>query len=158
MKSLRPLALIAVTLVVTGCGGSSNTSSTDSHGHAASRVQLVAEADAICQRMSAEFAADKPANSSIPEIVRFAPARAVREQKVVAELSQLTPPATIAGGLQKIIAYRRTLALELADLARVAKAKDAAAIRALAKSKAAMHRELIAAATAAGLTSCALTG
>lgn len=64
----------------------------------------------------------------------------------------------MAASMREIIALRRTLASELAKLAAAAKAKDQAAINALARSKEAAHKKLSLSAGAAGITACAQTG
>jgi hypothetical protein len=108
--------------------------------------------------MNNEFAAAEPKSQSIGETARITPHRAALEQRVVAELGKLPPPATIARQLRRIIAERRTLAQELSEVGRDAKARDTTAVRKLAASKAKLHHEVRAFATAAGFKFCGRVG
>ncbi len=156
------LILLAVVISATGCGGGTSSDRSSGSSRAAATVlskeQLVAKADAICQRMNNEFAADEPKSQDVAETARLTPQRAVLEQRVVAELSELKPPATIAGQLRRIISARRTLAQELAEVGRDAKNNDTAAVRKLATSKAKLHHELRTFATNAGFNVCGRVG
>jgi hypothetical protein len=156
------LALLVVTISAAGCGeGRSNDRSTESTNPAnvtLSKEQLIAKADAICRRMNDEFAADEPRDQGVTETARITPHRAVLEQRVVSELDELKPPRAFAGQLQRVISTRRTLAEELAAVGRDAKAGDTAAVRKLAASKAKLHHELRAFATAAGFKVCGRVG
>jgi hypothetical protein len=161
MNKRSCMALIGATIALAGCGSSSDTASTGdspSSSPAVTKVQFIAKADTICQRLNEEFAAAKANSQDIHEIVRLAPHRAVLEQRTVSELTRLTPPSTIAAALRQIIAYRRTLAQELAELASVARRGDSKAVAVLAASKAKMHAKLHAVATSAGFESCGLVG
>jgi hypothetical protein len=168
MGTRRSFVLITAMIAVGGCGGSGKgarpqapaTSRTASSQAAVvlSRAQLVEHADAICERLNVEFTAAKPARQSVHEIARLSPQRAMLEHDAVAELEKLKPPASIARDWQAIVAYRRTLANELAALGRYARLNDVLAIRRLAVSKERVHRKLRAAATAAGFNSCSLVG
>lgn len=159
MRMLMSMALVAALSVAVGCSGSSSVSSTPSRSSAypPSTSQLIERADAICERLIVEFAAVRARSQSLPELARIVPHRVVLERRVAEELGELTPPAAIARGLQKVVAYRRTLAQELAELGLDAKRRDVAAIRVLAASKGRLHRELLATATSAGFKSCGRT-
>jgi hypothetical protein len=153
----------AAMIAATGCGsavhaGSAASAGSHPSGGALSRVLLIEKADAICHRLNAQFAATEPKSQSIAESARIVPRRAIVEQRVVIELGGLTPPASLAHQLKQIIAYRRALAQELAELGLVAKHGDTAAFRRLAASKVQLHRELTAAAASAGLRECGRTG
>ena len=158
---VRSLSILTAAMLLTaGCGGGGSTAPS-THGSPApnsSQRLFVSQAEGICRRLNAEFAAHKPANQGLGEILRLAPGRAVAEKRVVAELSRLAPPGSMAASMREIIALRRTLASELAKLAAAAKAKDQAAINALARSKEAAHKKLSLSAGAAGITACAQTG
>jgi hypothetical protein len=125
---------------------------------ALTKSQLIQKADMICERMNAEFAAHEPHSQSIVESARIVPHRVLVEQRVLTELGQLAPPSGIAHDLQRVIAFRRTLARELAELAQVAKRRDTAQFHKLAASKARVHSELLAAANRAGFKDCGRTG
>ncbi len=161
--------LVAVALAAGGCSsGVSETESSQtlSSSHSRSdapppskddspaRLQLIGMADTICKRLDTKLATVNPANLSAGEIARFAPPRAVLERTALAELSKLTPPASIARDWGQVIAYRRTLMEELFKLGRYAKIDDTSGIRALAVSKKRVHQQLLAVATRDGFKYC----
>lgn len=170
--------IVCLALGLGGCGGGSNSSDvnsagatpgattktsgpTTSQGQSSSSDQqanLTASAEAICRRLNAQLAADKPANQSLSEIVRVTPTHVALELRNVDELSKLTAPASLAGTWQRIISYRRKLAEELGELDRAAKANDLAGIQALGASKQRVHHQLAALAGQAGFTACATVG
>jgi hypothetical protein len=161
----RRLSLIFVAVSViaalAGCGGGTKqvtATSSRSTGDAVSPPQLIARADAICQRLNVQFAAHKPASQAIAEIARVAPRRAIAEQRVVTELSDLTVPASVARAWRAIIADRRGLAAQLAQIGRDASNGNAAGVRALSASKERLHNDLQATAERAGFTSCSQVG
>ena len=119
---------------------------------------MIGAADAICQRLNADFSVSKPVNQSIAEIVSVAPARAALERQAVAKLTELEPPPSIAAAWWKILGYRRVLATELAELGQQAKRKDVAAIQALGASKERVHHELLVAGAATGFKACSRVG
>jgi hypothetical protein len=145
-----------------GCGGGTSNArsseSTNPSGVTLSKAQVIAKADAICKQMNVEFAADEPKGQSLAETARITPHRAVLEQQVVKELDELKPPQAFADQLQRVISTRRSLAEELAVVGRDAKAGDIAAVHRLAASKAKLHHELRAFATAIGFTACGRVG
>jgi hypothetical protein len=120
--------------------------------------QVIARAEAMCQRMTNEFDAQRPANQSTDEIVRLVPARAAAEKRVVSELRRLRPPASLVAHLRQIIAYRTALADQLVGLEHAAKANDTARVRMLGKKKEIVHTKLLVAASEAGIVPCARTG
>jgi hypothetical protein len=166
MRSLFALVILATMLTVIGCGGGSDSRSsaqarreaTGSTGSKLSKQQLIEKADAICRRMNEGFAAHEPRSQSIVESARVVPGRVVVERRVIDELDRLSPPSAIARDLQRVIAFRTTLANELAELAKVAKQRDLRTFHKLAGSKARVHSELLAAANGAGFTECGRTG
>jgi hypothetical protein len=166
MRSLPAALALAVALSFVGCGGESNSSivahatqqATGPKGVELSKSQLIEKADLICRRMNVEFAAHEPRSQSIDESARIVPHRVSVEQRVLAELRQLVPPSSIASDLQRVIAFRNTLARELAELAQVAERRDTAEFHRLAASKARVHSELLAAADGAGFKQCGQTG
>lgn len=121
-------------------------------------MRFVAQADAICQRLNAQFAASKPNSQDVSEIARIAPERTALEEQTVVELSHLEPPPAVAVAFRKIVADRRTLAQELAQLGDAAKRKDTKELNRLAASKLRMHSQLHGVASTAGFESCGLVG
>lgn len=165
------LALVMVAVSAGGCGGGSHTTSSTAPANAttptasnaaASRAprsdpglqQIIAKADPICRRLDSELAATEPKSLALAEVARQAPRRAALEQASVADLDKLVPPAAIARDWRQIIAYRRTLADELLELGRLAKAKDTAAIHRLAAAKERVHERLLATASRDGFKYC----
>lgn len=159
---------IVVALLAAGCGSTSNASS--SAGHSASAHTLssrtaasadqpfTVKAEVICERVNDAIAAAKPASNGVREIERIVPRRVALELASAGELSRLTAPASVAGAWRKMLAYRRKLAHELAELVSAAKRNDLAAIRALTASKQRVHHQLFLTATAAGFKMCARVG
>ena len=153
-------------IALAGCGGSSSgagsregsSSASSTPGSSLARSAFIARADAICKRLNAEIAKVKPKSRSLPEIARVAPIHAAVEQAAVSELSQLTPPASIAREWQQLVSYRRALATELAKLGRDAKTMSSASIRALTASKLRVHKQLLAAGAQAGFKDCPQVG
>jgi hypothetical protein len=118
----------------------------------------MAQADGICQRLNATFAATKPKSQSMQAIARLAPGRAELERQAVAQLGKLMPPPSLAHDWQQIVSHRLTLALELVKLGQKAKANNAVAIAALTKSKQSVHGKLLAIAEHDGFKQCGKVG
>jgi hypothetical protein len=174
------LAALLAAAALSGCGssGASSTASTTSSradvGTTArepstaiqtaaksgvlTRAELALKAASICKRVDAEVNAVKAKNVSVAEIVRIVPARAASERKAAIELSKLAPPASLTHGWRRIVAYRRTLANELAELVRAARKNEAARIKVLSASKLRERRLLLTAAKRTGLTECGTVG
>jgi hypothetical protein len=161
---LPMLALVAATLSIAGCGGSSGTSAStsgqagstsDGSGSALSTAQLVSNADATCARVDARLAAAGSTANSQKELASVAPARAKLEQEALAELEKLAPPAPMKDEWQQLITARRAFAEELANLGRASAAGNSAAMLAAGKSGASAEQAMVAAARNLGLTDCA---
>ncbi len=145
------LALIAVSIVVGGCGTAATPQANVPSGPAA-------EAGAICSRVNSEIAASKPSSASMQEIIRFTPKHVAIENRGLAELSRLTPPASLAHSWTRILDYRRRLIAELTHLLQSAQSNDASQIKAVAASKERLHQALLTTAQRVRLYSCGLTG
>jgi hypothetical protein len=168
------VALVLLAIALEGCGGGSGTtasappgaqqttstartatpSSSSPGGAAAAKQQFIASADAICGRVVTLLKHSKLASSTLAEIARITPIHVLVEQEGLSDLSKLAPPATIAGRWRQILTYMRTLAHELDTLGKTAKARDKAAIHALAASKKRVHAKLRAAAAREGFKDC----
>ncbi len=171
--AFAPLTLIALCLILAGCGDSSGdgssasrSGSTAAGARAASdptsfpagdelSVRFAAQAGAVCARAEAELERSKPKSASSAEIARVAPANAAIEARALGELARLTPPRPIAHEWSLVIASRHALATELLMLASAAKRGDTARLNALAASKAKTHATLRLAALRAGVGRCA---
>lgn len=171
------LVLGASLLLTAGCGSSgagsggssqsavstqqspaSHTVSAPAAGPPAANAKLIAEAEPICAALNTALATAAPVGLDARKIAAGAPAHVLLERRAVEELSRLRAPAAMAGDWRQIIAYRRTLASELAQLARVAKAGDSASIGALAVSKRKVRLQLLGLATRDGFTACTRVG
>jgi hypothetical protein len=156
----RPRSIAALTLAVllaaAGCGGSSKSEAPGSGSSVTSvaTARLIATADAICERLDARLARTTPVHLDSRTIARSAPQNAALERAALTELGKLAPPASLADDWKQIIAYRRTLADELARLGRYAKANDTRAVKALAVSKKRVHEKLFALAARDGFRVC----
>jgi hypothetical protein len=170
------ILMVAIGLPATGCGGSSSgstgrpgtaaattaprpqsgTSSDPSGGTVKSR--FIAAADAICGRLNAAIADPLGTVLNDTNLARLAPAHALLEKKAVSELGRLKPPESLASDWLKLLAYRRTLAKELAEVGAAAKAHDAASIKKLGASKKRVHRQLEALAARDGFGPCGEAG
>jgi hypothetical protein len=167
MKVLTGMILIVAVLAAAACGDAGKAGATHSRSTISTRSgqattalsdsQLIEAADAICQRLNDEFKAARPIRN-LADIQREVPHRAVAEHHVVAELQKLHSATLVGKRLQRIVAYRKTLAEELTELGADAKRKDMTAIKAFALSKARLHHALHVAAQAAGLRPCGSTG
>ena len=172
-------AVLAATAALAGCGGgsastgssasskvatasaASTTSTAAQTGaklDAVSRAQFVASAGAICKRANAELTAVTPKSASFAEILRIVPGRVVSERKAALELSALKPPAALSQDWRLLVAYRHTLAGELAQLVTAAEKKDTAKITALSASKLRERRLLLRTANLAGISACGRVG
>jgi hypothetical protein len=172
------LAVLAATAAVAGCGGGSasagspasakpapptNGASTASPAPRPSakdpaEARFAASAGTICKRVNAELTVVKPKRASVAEVLRRVPANAATEQKGAADLSALEPPVALAHDWRLIVAYRRTLANELAQLAHAARKKDTKRIAVLSASKLHERRLLLMTARRAGLAVCGTVG
>ncbi len=115
------LALAAITLAASGCGGSSKTVSTTTaavtsvpatttttattpaakeSANALTSAQLIASGDAICARINAKRASTTLTKTQ--DYARLVPPLGAYEQAEAAKLSKLTPPASMASEWKQI--------------------------------------------------------
>ncbi len=80
------------------------------------------------------------------------------ERKAAIELSALEPPAALSQDWRLLVAYRHTLAGELAQLVTAAQKKATAKITALSASKLRERRLLLRTAKRAGVSACGTVG
>jgi hypothetical protein len=152
------LCTLAIALAGAGCGGSSTSTGAGQPRPAHASSPLVAKADAICNELNRRLAAEHVASTDDHELARITPVSAFLEEQAIHELSALTPPASLAHDWQQMMGYRRTLARELTELGRAAKAKDEPGVQGLIASKKLVHHKLELLATHAGLVACARLG
>jgi hypothetical protein len=153
--------VLALALTFGGCGGSSHVAPAASRSgdnsavnSSAAEAELVGNADAICKRVDAVLVTSGRGSHDLPAIARSASRNAALERAALAELDKLKPPASLARDWGQIIAYRRTLARELIELGRDAKANDRRGVQALAVTKKRIHDKLFALATRDGFKYC----
>jgi hypothetical protein len=163
-EHLAVTLLLLATLLVTGCGGGGPTTASNrtasnsaavSSGAAieSSELHLIDAAGAICERLNTEIV--KSSNRvDVAEIVHVAPRNAVLEQRAVAELARLTPPAALAHDWHQLLAYRRTLAQQLATLVGYARRNDGHALDTLIAAKERLRGQLRTTAASLGLQDC----
>jgi hypothetical protein len=144
---------LLVVLVASGCGGSSSTAATN-----IAKTSFGTDADAICKRLGATFAAQKLPKISLAVIAHISSARAVLEKGAVGELERLTAPTSAKSSWLEMLSAKRTLAHELSRLGRAAKSGDQKLVNQLGVSKKAHHALMTAAASKLGLTDCASVG
>jgi hypothetical protein len=123
-----------------------------------SKAALLAQADAICERVNKAIDASPPVGLDASKIARAAPKNAAVEDAALAELARLRPPAAMKADWRTILQYRGKLASELATLVSAAQSGDAGRIRALAVSKKLMHSKLSTLAAHAGFKACGRVG
>jgi hypothetical protein len=182
---LPALVLVVTALSIAGCGGSgkassssSSASSTDAgstgagtastaatapasptiaSGTPLSRSRLIAKADAICQRLSAELSAS-PTISTKQELIAAASRRTALEQAALAELSKLTPPGSMAHDYQQLLAGRQTVIEDLKKLGEDTATGNTRAEDAVYASSASVIRQMAATAQRNGFKYCAKLG
>ena len=180
---LPVLVLVVTVLSIAGCGGSgkassNSVSSTDAGSTSAgatsastttpgttaiasgtplSRSRLIAKADAICQRLSAELSAS-PTISTKQELIAAASRRTALEQAALAELSKLTPPGSMAHDYQQLLAGRQTVIEDLKKLGEDTATGNTRAEDAVYASSASVIRQMAATAQRNGFKYCAKLG
>lgn len=172
------LVLATVALTVSGCGGSTkSTTQTSSQRNGPtssqvssrptpaalpqptaytaplSRARLAARANRICSRTSTKrnqlFADSETEFSAVVPVV------AAYQRTMYAELGRLTPPPSLASDWTKIVAYARTLAESSSKLATYGQADHSDAAQPLYKEFANARLQLRAAAKPLGFKACA---
>jgi hypothetical protein len=139
------VATVAVALAAVGCGGSGNAT--------LSGDELVARADAICNRAAAQ-------RKSLPNIRTRADygtvlGRASALQRVaVAELEKLKPPASLAADWKRVVDVDRTLSEYTATFGRDVSASDPRDARALLKAARSLQQSIAATTKRDGLEAC----
>jgi hypothetical protein len=167
---LTVLAFAATTLVAAGCGNSTSTTTSTTTASTSSeqpsslasnttqtspltRTELIAKADAICQRISTRRNLLKFGRSASLAVIL--PQLAAYQQALATELSKLTPPTSMTGTWTQILADARTLASSTAELNQYAQTNNAKAGRPLPAIFAHARLELRATSKSVGLTACA---
>ncbi len=168
--------VLAIALLIVGCGGSSkdppkSTSSSQASTPAAtgpatiaatgpvlSKAKLIKQADADCKIIDAGLRNAKLKSETVAELVRVTTAHAVIEQGGVEALSKLRPPTELKKDWQLILTSRQKLAEELVGFAHDVETKNRAGMEALGHTKGVRREELLATATRDGFKICGQVG
>jgi hypothetical protein len=140
---LVAVALAAVALTISSCGGSSKP---------LTRAELTAKANAICTTVTVKLATKTI--KSQQDIARIAPELASFEQSALVGLSKLVPPAELEADWKQFVAGAQTLAENTAKLGEYARAKNLKAARGLILSSQAIQQKMVATAKRDGLKAC----
>jgi hypothetical protein len=162
--------LMAMTLAVSGCGGSKPANQAASTSRIASstqttrqtasstatalltRAELIARADAICQRVNAKRALITIRTRQ--DYARLLPL-ATYEQAALVELGKLTAPTSMASDWRQILADGQTLADDTAKLGEDVKANYLTTARRLFAITVQVQRQMLATARRDGFRDCA---
>jgi hypothetical protein len=138
-------AALGTSLLAGGCGGSTKP---------LTRAQLLSKADATCRRINSELSAVNAKSSessahAISVLVSY-------EQKGLAELSKLIPPASMASDWKAILAGAQTVANDtLKLLERVNVEKDPKAVHSLLVETSKVQEHVLAITQRDGFKDCA---
>jgi hypothetical protein len=141
---LASVLLATTTMVIAGCGGSGAKPLT--------RAELTAKANAICKTVTGKFAS-KSLNSQ-QQLASVVPQLAGFEQKALAELSKLVPPAELADDWKKFVDGAETLAENTAKLSEYVKAKNLKGAGSLITRSEATQAQMRATARRDGIVGC----
>jgi hypothetical protein len=169
---LTALVLAAATFAASGCGGSSNTTSTASTsaeqtpttaaqtqpvytGPRLTRAELIAKADLICARVNAVRASNKI--TSKQSLAESAAKLSGAEQIALEEMSKLTPPVSLESTWNSMITGYKATATDIAKIKQAVSDGDTHEIRPLlTRSTVALH-QTITEAKSAGFKDCGRT-
>jgi hypothetical protein len=140
---LAALAFAAIALAPAGCGGSTKSSTPpkeppvrtesrtepSSHTKPLSRAQLIARADAICGKINAKRAEFKIRTRR--DYATVYQQFASYAQGQIAELSKITPPASMASGWRQILADAQSYVGGIAKISGYIRSNNDHAARAL---------------------------
>jgi hypothetical protein len=166
--SLAALALAATTLAVSGCGGSSKTESSKTPAATGTpattaavtaepgklaRTELIAKAEAICARINA-----KRSSTTIRthrDYGRLLPSLGAYERAAAAEMSKLTPPASIANDWKQIVAGAHTIAESIVKLGKDSASNNSRAGQAILSELTTVRQQISSIAHRQSLKECA---
>jgi hypothetical protein len=171
---LAALALTAATLVASGCGGSSKTtsattsaapaastapatteasSSTTASGAPLTRAELIAKAEPICTRTAVELKATSALTNE--ELVRALHQAAAYNQAEAIELGKLIPPSSMTNDWKQIVTGMHTYSKAVTKVANSIAANNPTATKALLEAARADHKRVLAITTRNGFKACA---
>jgi hypothetical protein len=168
------LFLSTVTLIISGCGGSSTTASSAGNSTTTgtgtsvatnnsagtggvstqlTRAELNANANTICKRLHAQLLGLNRGSEKLDVEHVFLRA-ATAERAALAALQKLTPPSELAGDWKQIVATISTLAEDSAKYSEYTKAKNRSAISSMQHSYGPIKHQGIVVAARDGLGEC----
>jgi hypothetical protein len=164
------IAILALAVTASGCGGSKSSEKTNSNantqsapqttshneeaavGKLSSRTSLVTKADAICARVNAKRASIKYRTQQ--DYLTKIPALAAYEKTAIAEMSKLTPSTSIAGDWVQILRATQRIAADTGKLARYIEAGNNVVTEQLSTDAQAAQRRIAAIAARDGFKEC----
>lgn len=177
MAFIRPLALalLVMTIIVTGCGGSkssslSNTShskevsaatgsesntTTTTSGKALSNSGMIAKADAVCARFKAKLAAVRGNIETMGDIVSAGTKQGAIQRAEIAELSKLTPSGSLASKWHQVLNMRRLLIEEFNQIVTAARANNKEDVDSALTASAGVEKQIYTITLHDGFPSCA---
>jgi hypothetical protein len=122
----------------------------------ATDASFAGQAEAICARRNKELAGVGRLGAHKSQVASVASRRAAIERQALAELTKLTPPATLAHDWQSVIAYSRLTLLQVVRLGEYARSHGTKSVeRFRTGSSSGARFRLLVAARHAGLKQCA---
>ncbi len=140
------LAASALAAPLTGCGGSGSGT--------LSRAEFTSRANTICKRVNDQIGAVGQAKSAA-DVERIGPGVIASEQRGLADLRRLQPPAALRRDWQRLLSDLTTLSADAAKLIDAAKRADNAAAQQIASAGQQVQADVTSTAQRLGLTECA---
>jgi hypothetical protein len=178
-RSVLASMTMGIVLVFAGCAGTSKKNTTvpsktsdattmvtarttsisdGDPGKGLSQAQLVAHADPICKRLNLRLRAAKDEPKSKQDLARIAKRRATVENHALNELTQIVADRSIAAEWQQILANRRVLTEDLAQIATFAQANNTPDQNVAVNSAISSQRQMAATAKRMGFKDCVFVG
>jgi hypothetical protein len=155
-------AWVAVALGAAGCGGSKSPSQTTSStntsaartatGPALTKAQLIAKADPICARLTAERLSHKI--RSREDYLRVSAELEGSEHQALEEMQKLSPPASVASTWNQMLAGYKEISEDVAKVGQAAAANETAQLRPLIGNATALEAHVATLARSAGFKDC----
>ncbi len=148
---LVALALAATIFAASGCGGANNKSSVS-----LTRTDLIIRADAICRRVNTLH--NSITITSQADEARVLQPLAVYERSALTSLDKLTPPTSMAGDWNEILANFRTLIDDTEKLAEAVKSNSLKQDQGLSETLNSTRKQINVIATHDGFQDCTRLG
>jgi hypothetical protein len=153
---LTALISIVAALLMAGCGGGSSTdiASDSKSSNSIALAALIEKADRICVRLDEKFTGAQGRAQTNHAVAHVVPLLVAAEREALVELSKLTPPASIAGDWQTMLADRQTLIGDFNKLGEYAKLNNSTDIKSAATSIEGQRQRMLAIAKRDGFQEC----